>query len=87
MEAPKRATKFAANDEWGKFYRKGKLPRLRRHGVLLTTMQPSARTRCHRVSVYLLALLRERLRASCMNRPLGFPRSTRYTYETQRRAL
>ena len=21
MEAPKRATKFAANDEWGKFYR------------------------------------------------------------------
>jgi len=23
MEAPKRATKFAANDEWGKFYRKG----------------------------------------------------------------
>ena len=22
MEAPKRATKFAANDEWGKFYRK-----------------------------------------------------------------
>lgn len=25
MEAPKRATKFAANDEWGKFYRKGEL--------------------------------------------------------------
>jgi solute carrier family 25 (mitochondrial 2-oxodicarboxylate transporter), member 21 len=22
MEAPKRATKFAANDEWGKIYRK-----------------------------------------------------------------
>jgi len=22
MEAPKRATKFAANDEWGKFYKK-----------------------------------------------------------------
>lgn len=30
MEAPKRATKFAANDEWGKFYRRGELlsPRL-----------------------------------------------------------
>lgn len=26
MEAPKRATKFAANDEWGKFYRKGTAP-------------------------------------------------------------
>ena len=26
MEAPKRATKFAANDEWGKVYRKGEHP-------------------------------------------------------------
>lgn len=37
MEAPKRATKFAANDEWGKFYRKAfDMPHMNQSLAVLT---------------------------------------------------